>query len=103
MWGEERHNRDEPVILLYSILRGAPLERHKVSLEGIQGSIHWKNVQRDYEYTGDLANNGLRIPKVALKGFQRVGKDGNWDRKVNEQNSMGIKIKGMRDDLEVWS
>lgn len=52
MWGEERHNRDEPVILLYSILKGAPLERHKVSSEGIQGSIRWKNVRRDYEYTG---------------------------------------------------
>lgn len=35
------------------------------------------------------------------KDFQRVQKDENWDRKANEQNSMEIQVKKMRDDLEV--
>ena len=29
--------------------------------------------------------------------------DGNWDIRENKQNSMEIRIKEMRDDLEVWS
>lgn len=50
---------------------------------------------------GILLMMGYEFQGSNQKDLQRVKKDVNWDRKTNEQNSMGIQVKKMRDDLEV--
>lgn len=44
---------------------------------------------------------GYEFQRSNQKDFQRLKKDGNWDRKANEQNSTGIPVKKMRDDPEL--
>lgn len=50
---------------------------------------------------GILLMMGYEFQRSNQKDFQRLKKDSNWDRKANEQNSMGLPVKNMRDDLEV--
>lgn len=74
-----------------------------MSSEGI-----WDTIKQLEEYSekrmsiqGILLMMDYEFQWSNQKDFQRVQKDGNWDRKANGQNSMGFRVKKMKDDLEV--